>query len=439
MSPHSPQPPRNASQEKTRLQLARLRKKIKAEGIRPATKRALLKSKQILLEELYNPPEGSIYFYAQDEEGFPIHRIRNSGSASRDAIYPLLQLSNTFDTKDWPKGAPRPPGYREKWPPATAKGLQGDMMYDPLCIYGCEELCEHKYSDWVIEQKTVWVQDFSIQTTKKTGYGVFAEHDMSRGMIAGEYTGALKRDDPANESDYLAHLSIGQWTDADQAYCMVDAMYAGSVFRFMNSSCKPNAELDEIAVGVDCRIAIVRIIRDIKKGEELCISYGSGYFNQGFRCRCGEDNCQFPDAAATAKTKTKTEMEVRKTITAPSPKISTVQKGPTKRRTPAQSENTVQDNHPRDKHRLPNRAGTNQSSSFAKQAPRSNIKPLESSGTNHPSSSGNRGPREDRKRKASTSVAVEDESLDDPLVSNPKGRAKQERSLRKPVSKRPKR
>lgn len=54
---------------------------------------------------------------------------------------------------------------------------------------------------------------------------------------------------------------------------------------FFNHSCQPNAFINNSW--------IFTAIRDIKKGEEILVDYGTvDYFGYKFKCNCKEDNCR---------------------------------------------------------------------------------------------------------------------------------------------------
>ncbi len=127
------------------------------------------------------------------------------------------------------------------------------------------------------------------------GKGVFALQDIPKGEVIIEYVGeiidwkeALRRhphdpDDP-NHTFYF-HI------DDDR---VIDAKYGGNASRWINHSCDPNCEADE----VDGRV-FIKALRRIRAGEELNYDYGliidapyTKKLKAEYPCWCGSKNCR---------------------------------------------------------------------------------------------------------------------------------------------------
>jgi hypothetical protein len=203
-----PAPPLNSSQEATVQALNEIRLVISLGKNRSA-------SKESHLRELYKPKRSNqpIYFYVQDGNGFPIHRISNCLDRGQGTVYPSLELDITFDPTKWPNTLPRPPNYDGSWPPISREDLLGDVTQDPLCVYCCRSICRHRYDLWLKKQPTAWTNRLAIMDTGNTGYGLFARQDMFSGAILGSYSGAFIPQNASNESDYLTNIWIGLWSD----------------------------------------------------------------------------------------------------------------------------------------------------------------------------------------------------------------------------------
>jgi uncharacterized protein len=136
-----------------------------------------------------------------------------------------------------------------------------------------------------------------IQVRKSTvhGKGVFAARPIAQGETIIEYKGevitwkeALRRhphdpDDP-NHTFYF-HI--------DEEH-VIDAKFGGNAARWINHSCDPNCEADE----VDGRI-FIKALRALKPGEELFYDYGlvideryTPKLKKQFECRCGARTCR---------------------------------------------------------------------------------------------------------------------------------------------------
>jgi uncharacterized protein len=119
----------------------------------------------------------------------------------------------------------------------------------------------------------------------KTGLGLFATQPIKKGVKIIQYFGPLldskneKHD--AIENKYLFQISK-RWT--------VDGSIRKNVARYINHSCKPNAESDVNPVK---KKIIIRSIKKIEPGEEINYDYGTEYFKEYLKpigCKC--DSCE---------------------------------------------------------------------------------------------------------------------------------------------------
>jgi uncharacterized protein len=141
------------------------------------------------------------------------------------------------------------------------------------------------------------IQGRRIQTRRSGvhGKGVFALADFAKGETIIEYVGeiitwkeALRRHphDPTDPNHtFYFHI--------DETH-VIDALYGGNSSRWINHSCKPSCEPDE----VDGRI-FIKAIRDIKAGEELSYDYGlvidapmTKELKLEYPCWCGTKKCR---------------------------------------------------------------------------------------------------------------------------------------------------
>ena len=136
-----------------------------------------------------------------------------------------------------------------------------------------------------------------IQTRRSGvhGKGVFALQDIAAGETLIEYVGEIVSwdeaqdrhpHDPANPNHtFYFHV------DEDR---VIDALHGGNSSRWINHSCDPNCEADE----VDGRI-FIKTLRDIAAGEELNYDYGlvieeryTPKLKAEYPCWCGSANCR---------------------------------------------------------------------------------------------------------------------------------------------------
>lgn len=119
----------------------------------------------------------------------------------------------------------------------------------------------------------------------RTGLGLFATKPIKKGTRIIRYLGRMldctKEKDDAVENKYLFQIT-SRWT--------IDGSMRSNIARYINHSCKPNAESDvrKIKRRVD-----IRAIKDIAPGEEINYDYGTEYFKEYLKpigCKC--DSCE---------------------------------------------------------------------------------------------------------------------------------------------------
>jgi hypothetical protein len=136
------------------------------------------------------------------------------------------------------------------------------------------------------------------------GKGVFAVSDFAQGETIIEYVGeiitwpeALRRHphDPQDpHHTFYFHIDEGH---------VIDAKYGGNSSRWINHSCKPNCEPDE----VNGRI-FIKARRNILAGEELNYDYGlvideplTDALKADYPCWCGAKKCRGTLLASSAE------------------------------------------------------------------------------------------------------------------------------------------
>jgi uncharacterized protein len=138
-----------------------------------------------------------------------------------------------------------------------------------------------------------------IQTRRSGvhGKGVFALCDLAEGEVLIEYTGeviswkeALRRHphDPADPNHtFYFHIETGE---------VIDAKHGGNSSRWINHSCAPNCEADEVEG--EGRV-FIKALRPIKAGEELFYDYGltideryTPKLKAEYPCWCGAPQCR---------------------------------------------------------------------------------------------------------------------------------------------------
>jgi uncharacterized protein len=116
----------------------------------------------------------------------------------------------------------------------------------------------------------------------RTGLGVFATEPIRKGTYIVEYTGPLltnKQCDEIPDNRYLFEVNA-RWT--------IDGKSRSNVARYINHSCRPNAD----PMIRDRRIRI-KAIKNIEPGDEINYDYGKDHFNAYIKphgCQC--DKCR---------------------------------------------------------------------------------------------------------------------------------------------------
>ncbi|SCB53977.1 hypothetical protein GA0061098_102256 [Bradyrhizobium shewense] len=146
----------------------------------------------------------------------------------------------------------------------------------------------------------------------KTGLGLFATKPIKKGTRIIRYFGPIldsripEQDDIENK--YLFELN-GRWT--------IDGSVRKNLARYINHSCRPNAESD---VRPRERKVFIRAIRNIEPGDEINYDYGTDYFKAYLKpigCKC--ESCEkkrkklrAEARAERAKVKARTEAKAKK-------------------------------------------------------------------------------------------------------------------------------
>jgi uncharacterized protein len=111
----------------------------------------------------------------------------------------------------------------------------------------------------------------------KAGLGLFALKPIKKGEFIAYYTGRIISNKEADQlwTKYLFELN-SRWT--------VDGSSRKNLARYINHSCRPNAETDVKKLKI-----IITAIKNIAPGEEITYNYGRAYFNAFIKpigCKC---------------------------------------------------------------------------------------------------------------------------------------------------------
>ncbi len=114
-----------------------------------------------------------------------------------------------------------------------------------------------------------------------TGLGLFALEPIPKGKRIIEYTGPLISNEIVDKSDGKYFFGVNsKWS--------VDGSPRSNIARYINHSCRPNAESR-----VSGRRVWIWSRRNIKPGEEITYDYGKEYFEgviKPMKCKCEKCN-----------------------------------------------------------------------------------------------------------------------------------------------------
>jgi len=137
-----------------------------------------------------------------------------------------------------------------------------------------------------------------VRRSKIHGDGAYATAPIAKGRVVAEYTGPRLTNEQADvlydhsPRTYLFGLIDGEHViDGD------------GVAAFINHSCDPNCEADEVKGRV-----IIRAIRRIEAGEEIAYDYNlyDGDLDDPAPCFCGAKNCRGSMYSAKERKRRKT-------------------------------------------------------------------------------------------------------------------------------------
>lgn len=160
----------------------------------------------------------------------------------------------------------------------------------------CGEECGED-SECYPEVRTYIVNESAVELIDKgapMGIGLFIapskdgiSHALDKDQVIGEYIGeVLPGTTPAAQlSDYAFTWDESQpWMTN-----IIEPITHGNIFRFCNHHCNPNVEIQSAVIS-GRQILLLSTTRAIAEGEELCVSYGAGYFtSRNMQCACNSE------------------------------------------------------------------------------------------------------------------------------------------------------
>lgn len=159
------------------------------------------------------------------------------------------------------------------------------------CVNGLCGACGEDCQNQRFQRKQY--ADIAVFQTKMKGYGVRAESDIEENQFIYEYKGEVIEEEEFRERlvDYdernFKHFYFMMLQNGE----FIDATIKGSLARFCNHSCNPNAYVNKWVVAGKLRMGIFAK-RNISKGEEITFDYNvDRYGATAQKCYCEEPNC----------------------------------------------------------------------------------------------------------------------------------------------------
>lgn len=164
------------------------------------------------------------------------------------------------------------------------------------CTFGDRDCGNRAFSDILNAYRyhSTYASAIEVVQTEKKGCGLFSARSYNHGSLIVEYTGEVI------DLDEVEHRLNTIYMDADNYYFLglednfvIDAGQKGSVARFANHSCEPNAEMQKWYVDNEPRIGLFAK-RPIQGGEEITYDYNFEWFENAEpqKCYCGSKYCR---------------------------------------------------------------------------------------------------------------------------------------------------
>ena len=140
-------------------------------------------------------------------------------------------------------------------------------------------------------QRKQWA-DLEIRKAPGKGHGLFANQDIEKGAFVAEYIGDIISEKSVKERFKKQKNERHLFMQTISPGVYLDGQEAGSIVRFINHSCEPNAMHDRWVVNGKMCIGVFAT-KDISKGEELSFDYRWEYnMRRPTRCHCGAPSCR---------------------------------------------------------------------------------------------------------------------------------------------------
>lgn len=188
---------------------------------------------------------------------------------------------------------------------------QNPVIYECTDKCSCGFLCTNKVVQY---GRTL---PFEIFETGRCGFGVKAMQNIAKGQFIDMYLGEVlttsevqKRENAVEEDTPSYIMSLDMFISEEKAHFHIDGANFGSLTRFVNHSCDPNAKTIPVVLSGDTRhiyhVAFFAV-KDISRGSEITIDYNPDLKDQPLddvqagdealdsaivQCKCGSAKCR---------------------------------------------------------------------------------------------------------------------------------------------------
>ena len=169
-----------------------------------------------------------------------------------------------------------------KWKPILKKRLYNSDYY--LENQECFEDITEEYELKILEcdMPPLYIR----RVSEAIGYGVFADKLIKKEDFIGEYAGVIQLSDPDSfdEENNHGYETDYTWYYLDDSYpdLEINGRFVCNEMRFVNHSANANVDVEHTIIEGQW-IIFFKAARDIKKDEEILISYGEAYWEEGVR------------------------------------------------------------------------------------------------------------------------------------------------------------
>jgi hypothetical protein len=249
-----------------------------------------------LLQPLYDTNlQGERFFYSQDEAGLPVERIPTTVNSEK--FYCTITDTNLLNPSSW-KHQRKPSGFIGRhWPPKNITDLLSTPGKSERCAVCDREnvACKCDYEKFRRYVHDNGIANVALRPTTRLGMGGFARKMIPKETCIAEFTGRIVPADAVNDNDYHTGIPIGKLNGnkEGQARAYIDCERTGSIARFFNHSCDPNAWFLVGRCGMKHRIVYVETVKKIEEGDEITVDYKDDRFKDSLSCLCGTVKCEY--------------------------------------------------------------------------------------------------------------------------------------------------